>query len=104
MGYFSMRTIKSTRKPHHCCACAKPIGVGEPAFYWAGDCDGDFCHVYYHSDCRAAEEKWNDNSDTWGDEYMSLECIAEEPDDVLWLIDEFPAVAARMGLTKGSQP
>jgi hypothetical protein len=99
-AYYSHRTIKATRKPHQCEGCGKIIEAGAPAFYWAGDCDGDFYSAHYHLDCREAEVVWNSIRDTWGDEYDSLCAIHEEPEDVAWLVEEFPAVAARMGLPK----
>ncbi len=97
MGYWSHRNIKATRKEHQCEGCGRTIESGSPAFYWAGDYEGDFYSCYYHSDCREAEKAWNVLNDCWGDDYQSLCTIGdEEPEDVIWLVKAFPAVAARI--------
>lgn len=98
MSYWSHRHIKATRKQQSCDGCGHTIAIGSPAFYWAGDSDGEFYSAYYHEDCRAAETAWNEVRGTWGDEYDALSAITEEPEDVDWLIEHHPAVAARMGL------
>lgn len=97
MSYYSHRNVKATRKQQTCEGCSHEIPVGWPALYWAGDCDGEFYACYYHEDCRLAEIAWNTSRDTWGDEYDCLSAIGEEPEDVVWLIENHPSVAARMG-------
>jgi hypothetical protein len=99
MSYYSTRNIKATRKVHTCDGCNKHIEVGSPAFYWAGDCDGEFYSAHYHVECRDAEVAWNEMRGTWGDEYDGLSAITEEPQDVEWLAAEHPIVAERMGLS-----
>jgi hypothetical protein len=96
--YWTHRNIKATRKTHTCEGCGKKIPAGSSAYYWAGDCDGDFYSCYYHDDCRAAEVSWNEAREAWGDEYDSLCAVRDEPEDVAWLVENHPEVAARMGL------
>jgi hypothetical protein len=90
--YYSTRNIKQTRKNHRCFGCGQTIQSGQPAFYWAGDCDGEFFDAYYHVECRALEIAWNDLQDTWGDEFSSLEMLwsDREPEDEIWLEVEHP--------------
>lgn len=98
MTYCSHRDIKSTRKEHCCDGCGQMIPIGSPAYYWAGDCEGEFYSCYYHSECRAAEIAWNDLQDLWGDEYTALCVIREEAEDCAWLVKNYPIVANRMGI------
>lgn len=98
MSYASTRNIKATRKPHRCDGCGKQIETGSPAFYWAGDCDGEFYSAHYHTECRALECAWNDLLDYSGDEFTALPTLISdiEPDDRIWIEVEWPIVAARI--------
>ena len=96
-AYSSFRSIKSTRKVHQCESCGKPIKIGSPAEYWAGNCDGDFYSCHWHVECRAAEVAINDLNDAWGDEYCGIDFYMEEPSNRAWLIESHPIVAERMG-------
>lgn len=96
MSFASTRTVKAVRKAHKCVGCDRMIEIGQPAERWSGMTDGDFASVIYHVDCRAAEIELNKLASTDWDEWMGLADI--EDDDWDWLIEEYPAVAARMGL------
>lgn len=97
MTFATETNVKAVRKRHRCDGCGKRIEIGSPAVRWAGMTDGDFGAAIYHPDCRLAEIKLNDLLETqWGDEWAALSEIDEE--DWPWLIETFPAVAARMGI------
>lgn len=97
--FFSERTIKATRKPHHCFACNGVIPIGMSARYYAMKDDGIFFDAHYHIECRAAEIAWNDKNDTWGDEFTGL-CLIKESDDadseLAWLAEHHPITASRL--------
>ena len=98
MSFHSEHTVKAVRKRHLCDGCRRYIEVGEPAIKWAGMTDGDFGTAIYHPDCREAEVGLNTVLGwSHGDEWWPLSKI--EWEDRLWLLDAFPAVAARMGIT-----
>ena len=99
MSFVSETTVKAVRKRHRCEGCGKHIEIGEPAKRWAGMSDGDFVSVIYHPDFRAAEERMNELAGwRYGDDwYLLNDDLGRE--DWPWLIEEFPAVAARMGIT-----
>jgi hypothetical protein len=90
--------VKAVRKRHRCECCRSFIEIGEPATRWAGMSDGDFYSVIMHPDCRAAEVELNDLKD-WrsGDDWWPLH--EAEPDDHQWLLEEYPIVSARLGIT-----
>lgn len=98
--FFSERTIKSTRKPHHCFGCNGVIPTGMSARYYAMKDDGQFFDAHYHVECRAAEIALNEKNNTWGYEYSSL-CLIhdgdEADDDLDWLREQWPIVADRIG-------
>ena len=94
MSFFSETTIKAVRKRHRCDGCDAYIEIGEPARRWAGMTDGDFGHAIFHPDCREAEVALNGRLRRYLDEWIALSEI--DSDDVPWLKDAFPAVAARM--------
>lgn len=97
MSFVNERAVKALRKDATCCACSRKIHAGEPAVRWAGVIDGDFASVAYHPDCRAAEIAYNAICDTNADEWLSFRDMEE--DDHVWLAEEHPTVAARLGLT-----
>lgn len=98
MTYYTTRDIKSTRKNHICGGCNRLIPEGSAAFYWAGDCDGDFFHTHYHTDCRALEVEWNEILDNRGDEWADLRTLWDdrEPEDDIWLKVEWSVPYARL--------
>lgn len=98
MGFISERSIKATRKRHHCVACDKWIEIGEAAVNWAGVTDGDFGSVHYHPDCREAEIAFNALRDSYYDEWDSLRDIDHE--DYRWLKAEYPVVYRRRMMTR----
>lgn len=98
--FFTHRNIKATRNEHTCEGCAAKIAPGDPAWYFSMKDEGYFWAGHYHAECRAAECELNDLHDNRGDDWIGLASIADEPEDVAWLVDEHPAVAARMNLTK----
>ena len=98
MSFYRERAIKSTRKERQCYGCCRTIAVGSEALECAGTGTDGFWSGTYHTDCRKAEIAFNDLKDyRWGDEWYALHEIEFEDWD--WLIDEFPAVADRMGIT-----
>lgn len=99
--FFSERSIKATRKVHHCEGCGRSIEIRLPAQYGSGKQDGEFIAFYWHVECRAAEIAWNSERGSWGDEFDSLYMLKEddEADDwVAWLIEHHPIAASRLGL------
>lgn len=103
MSFLSERTVKATRKPHHCGACETIIETGSPAARWVGLSEGQFTVITYHPDCRDAEIALNTLHGTWGsDEWIGLWDL--EHDDIPWLLETFPTVAARKHLTPEPTP
>lgn len=99
MSFYNERTIKAVRKARRCDGCGAIIEVGETALGCSGIGDDGFWSGTYHHDCRKAEEGLNKlNQVGWYDDWMSL-CNDMEWEDWPWLIEEFPAVAARMNIT-----
>lgn len=104
MSFFTDRDVKATRKPHACEGCGKLIAAASPAWYFSQLWDGCFSAGYYHTDCRKAEVELNELKDfRSGDDWLSLCEVRDEPDDIAWLVQDYPVVAARMGLTGGAQ-
>lgn len=94
-------TVKATRKPTICTACMQRIPAGSTVEKWAGMSDGEFYTASYHTDCRAAEIALNELLGTYPDEWQPLADIDSE--DVPWLVETFPAVAARKGFNLSSE-
>ena len=99
MGFYRENVIKAVRKERRCYGCSRTIVVGAPAVDCAGNYDGEFWSATYHDDCRKAEVALNDLHDSYLDEWMNLDADMEW-EDWPWLIDTFPTVAERMGITK----
>lgn len=98
MSFYSERTIKSVRKARACSGCNRKIEVGETALECSGKSD-DFWSGTYHHGCRAAEIALNELHEVWGgNDWMNLGSDMEW-EDWPWLIEAFPNVAARMGIT-----
>lgn len=95
---FSEETTHKARKAHRCEACNGKIEAGETYIRWAGTTDGDFGVAKFHQDCRQAEIALNKLSGTDWDEWMGLQDM--EVDDWPWLLEDYPAVAGRMGITQ----
>lgn len=102
MTTLSEREVKAVRKAVRCDGCGRFIVVGEPASRWAGIFDGDFVSTAYHPDCRQAEIALNERHDTWDEDWQPITSI--EPEDHAWLLAEFPAVAARLGIAVAAVP
>lgn len=98
MSGFASETERKARKQHRCDGCAQTIEVGSTYVRWAGTTDGDFSAASFHQDCRAAEIALNKLSGTDWDEWMGLQDM--ETDDWPWLLEDFPAIATRMGITQ----
>jgi hypothetical protein len=96
MSFVREEIVKSTRKLHRCFTCRRDIQIGSTAVRWSGMSDGEFMSAIYHSDCREAELRLNALYGTSSNEWMSL--YNHESEDEAWLIDEFPAVADRLGI------
>jgi hypothetical protein len=99
--FCSIRTVKSSRKPHYCEQCGKQIPVGSSYVYGAGVFDGDFGVVHEHSDCREAwvylhsvllEANFYDRWD------FLLEVESDSMNEAVRadIAEKFPAVAARL--------
>lgn len=99
MSFVEERTIKAVRKARQCDACFQMLAVGEAAVRWAGITDGEFATAVFHPDCRAAEIAVNRLHGTYPDEWMGLGRDLEW-DDHQWLLDEYPTVAGRLGITQ----
>lgn len=97
MSFVNERAVKAVRKAAQCCACLKQVEVGEPAIRWAGVSDGDFSSVIYHPDCREAEIALNKLHGTLWDEWIAIWDLDWE--DHRWLLETYPAVAERKGIT-----
>lgn len=97
MSFYSEKLVRSVRKARRCMGCCRTIEVGSSALECAGVWEGDFWSGTYHTDCRAAELALNKLHDLYADEWMSLDDM--ERDDWPWLIEVFPAVAERKGIT-----
>lgn len=97
MSFTNEKAIKATRKDHRCIGCEHIIPAGSAAIRWSGMTDGDFSSVVYHTDCRAAEIDLNNAYDTRGDEWMGLHEM--EWEDWPWLLESYPAIAERRGVT-----
>lgn len=95
--FFTHRDIKATRKAHTCMGCSTSIPQGASAFYFSTKQEGFFWSGHYHSECRLAEVALNDLHGNYGDDFIGLQYIGDEPEDVAWLKEEFPAVAVAMG-------
>ncbi len=98
MSFYSETPIKSVRKARPCCACGKPLEVGQPALKCSGNHDG-FWSGTYHVDCRAAELALNNLHGCYGGEDWINIGYDLDWEDWPWLVEEFPAVAARMNVT-----
>lgn len=97
VSFVTETDVKAVRKRHRCDGCGAHIEIGEPAKRWAGMTDGEFGTAIYHPDCRAAEVRLNDLAGWgFGDDWYPLSDAGRE--DWPWLIEEFPAVAARMNI------
>ncbi|RVT93739.1 hypothetical protein [Sphingomonas crocodyli] len=98
MSFATESNIKAVRKARRCFGCSVTIEVGEPAVSSVGMSDGDFYANTYHPDCREAEIALNRLRETgWVDDWSCLYDI--EWEDWRWLVEEWPAVAARKGIT-----
>lgn len=98
MSFTREYPVKAVRKRRRCDACPGYINIGEPAVRWAGFSEGDFQTAIWHPECRKAEIAFNRLKDTmWHDEWSSLSEM--EDDDHPWLLEEYPAIAARYGIT-----
>lgn len=98
MAFYRETPVKAVRKPRQCLGCRKIIKVGQPATDCAGQHEGDFWSGSFHPDCRDAEVALNElhRIHLYG-EWNALSEI--EWDDWPWLIEKFPTVAERMGIT-----
>tara|TARA_R100001132_G_C3272385_1_gene94389 strand:- start:3185 stop:3568 length:384 start_codon:yes stop_codon:yes gene_type:complete len=97
--FYRETPIKAVRKARRCTGCRKTIAVGEEALNCVGNSGDGFWSGTYHKDCREAEVALNDLHDIrYPDEWNNL--ADDMPwEDWPWLIENFPAVAERMGIT-----
>jgi len=98
MTFTTERVIAKVRKERKCEACRQAIEVGSPAIDWSGTTDGDFSHVSFHPECRAAEIALNKAAGTDWDEWFGLSEM--EWEDWQFILDDHPVVAARVGITQ----
>lgn len=97
MSFYRETQVKSVRKPHSCGGCGHIIPIGEPALNVAGHYEGEFWGAYFHADCRAAEIYLNT---VYGLHEWSPLCDFQEPEDRALLLESYPDVAARLGVTR----
>lgn len=98
MSFYSESVVKKTRKPHRCSGCGTTIEVGSPALRYTGKYDRDFASHIHHPECREAEIALNRLHDVRdNDDWMSLTDM--ETDEHPWLLEGYPIIAARMGIT-----
>lgn len=93
---YSEKVVK-IRKPRNCHGCGTLMNKGEEALSYSGKFDGDFGSFTLHTDCREAELAWSKMAGTYADEFVGLGEV--EADDWPWLLESYPAVAARMNIT-----
>lgn len=93
------KIIKATRKPHNCEQCGKAIDVGSTAHYAAGSYYRDFYRYHVHPECEAAGIAYAKMTGCWGEDFMWFQHQLEERDDKLWLLENHPVVAERLGLS-----
>ncbi len=91
--------VKATRKRHVCESCNQAIPIGRAATKWVGITDGQFYACYFHPECRVAEVAWNRMMRLGWDEWCNL-ANDLEIDDWPWLLEEYPVVALRLGLSR----
>jgi len=94
------RVIKSTRGVHVCEQCGTVIEIGSKAYHHAGVYWGDFYSSYQHVECQAAGNAYAEMTGCWGEDYMWFQHQLEDRDDELWLLENYPIVAGRLGLTQ----
>ena len=95
MTFCNEHAVKAVRKNHFCEGCGKYVLIGEPAIRWTGIGEDGFASVIYHPECREAEVYMNREINSF--EWCPLN--SHEEDDWPWLMDKFPAVAARFNIT-----
>lgn len=99
MTFYRETPVKSVRKARKCVGCRRTIAVGEEALNCVGDAGNGFWSATYHKDCRKAEIALNKLHDIHHpDEWNNL-ANDMQWEDWPWLIENFPAVAERMGIT-----
>ena len=99
MSFSGVRMIKSCRKACRCLQCNRIIEVGQPKATLSGVYEGDFYSCDEHPECYAAAEEYG-SAPTWTSDARPMLC--EDIDrkyDGPWLLEEFPVVAARLGIT-----
>ena len=97
----SERTEPVARKPHRCDDCGKPIEAGQKYSRLRGKWEGEFTTHLSHMDCRDACYRLCQLHGLWQDEGVILADVEE--DDWPLLLEEFPAVAERLGIKPASK-
>ena len=87
--------VKRTAKDHVCNQCGTPIEKGLPAINYKGSYEGYFYCEYDHVDCNEAAREINHYVDAYNGEPYFLHQV-EEIDEAKFLLEKFPAVAARL--------
>jgi len=95
MTFCNEHPVKAVRKNHFCEGCGKYVLIGEPAIRWTGIGEDGFASAIYHPECREAEVYMNREASSF--EWWPLG--NHEEDDWPWLMEKFPAVAARFNIT-----
>jgi hypothetical protein len=95
--FYSTRKVNG-RKAHICDQCRRRIEQGVLHWYTAGVIDGDFSTYREHFECRAAWYTLNIELRDCDDGAPFL-CDDDnhEADDRLWMREQFPVVADRLG-------
>lgn len=90
-------TTQTARKSHLCDQCLTAIKIGERYRRLRGVWDGCPGIWRAHDDCNAVAQAIHQNGNLMWDEAV---CLMDDvmPEDHEWIITEYPAVAARLGL------
>ena len=96
--YYSETPVKSARKVHRCRGCPKDIEIGQPYLRCSGAWDGNFWAAKYHTECRRAEDDYNNKNRNYFTEWYTIDEIDEE--DWPWLLEKHQVVAARYGINQ----
>lgn len=97
MTEFDSSVVRKSRKAHRCEQCNKLTEIGAPYQRRVGVWDGDFYAVAAHVECHAAALAYATLHGCWGDEYPFFSDGDHEYADKVWMVEEHPIVAERLG-------
>ena len=103
MWTLASNSTPTARKTHICDHCRKEIAVGEKYHRVDGIWEGKFTSFKEHSECHElATEIMKLNVYSYGEGICLWEDL-EDPDEIEWVIKEYPIVAERLGLRKDAR-